>query len=145
MKTLRNRLWIDNDRGGMARYDRDLYHRVNDKYPGNPWFICTLWYADYLTGLARTEEDLAESIAILPWVADHALPSGVLAEQVNPDTGAPLSVSPLTWSHATYVASARKIMRWLPIPSPKMPRVREPARRTGRRRRLALEALWRGL
>jgi len=111
MEALRERLWIKNDRGGMARYEGDLYHRVADHYPGNPWFICTLWYADYLTGLAQSEEDLKQSIAILAWVADHALPSGVLPEQVNPDTGTPLSVSPLTWSHATYVTSARKIMR----------------------------------
>jgi hypothetical protein len=34
----------------------------------------------------------------------RALPSGVLAEQVHPYTGQPISVSPLTWSHATFVA-----------------------------------------
>jgi len=27
----------------------------------------------------------------------------VLAEQIHPETGAPLSVSPLTWSHSTFV------------------------------------------
>jgi hypothetical protein len=42
---------------------------------------------------------------ILVWVAGHALPSGALAEQINPLTGEPLSVSPLTWSHATFVAT----------------------------------------
>ena len=35
----------------------------------------------------------------------HALPSGVMAEQVHPLSGEPLSVSPLTWSHATFVAA----------------------------------------
>jgi len=34
---------------------------------------------------------------------NHKLPSGCLAEQVHPQTNAPLSVSPLTWSHATMV------------------------------------------
>jgi GH15 family glucan-1,4-alpha-glucosidase len=29
--------------------------------------------------------------------------SGVLAEQVHPYSNEPLSVSPLTWSHATFV------------------------------------------
>ena len=48
---------------------------------------------------------------ILEWVANHALPSGVLAEQVNPESGEPLSVSPLTWSHATFVATARRMIR----------------------------------
>jgi GH15 family glucan-1,4-alpha-glucosidase len=30
-----------------------------------------------------------------------------MAEQVHPDSGAPLSVSPLTWSHATFISTAR--------------------------------------
>jgi GH15 family glucan-1,4-alpha-glucosidase len=42
---------------------------------------------------------------MLQWAARRALPSGVLAEQVHPLTGAPLSVSPLTWSHSTFVAT----------------------------------------
>jgi hypothetical protein len=79
--------------------------------PGNPWFICTLWLADHLTNMAQNENDLEQPIQILQWVADHALPSGILAEQVHPFTGKPLSVSPLTWSHATFVASTRRIMR----------------------------------
>jgi hypothetical protein len=36
---------------------------------------------------------------------DHALPSGVLAEQVDPYSDAPRSVSPLTWSHASFVTT----------------------------------------
>ena len=32
--------------------------------------------------------------------------SGVLAEQLDPLTGAPVSVSPLTWSHSTFIAAA---------------------------------------
>jgi len=113
MEALRETLWVKNEVGGMARYAGDTYHRANANYPGNPWFICTLWYADYLTGVAQDEKDLHKAIAILEWVSDHALASGVLAEQVDPDSGKPLSVSPLTWSHATFVTSARKIMRSL--------------------------------
>ncbi len=110
MAAMKERLWLNTEVGGMARYEGDSYHRVNESYPGNPWFVCTLWYADYLTALARSEAELQPAIAILAWVADHALPSGVLAEQVHPDSGRPLSVSPLTWSHAAFVTSARKIM-----------------------------------
>jgi len=33
----------------------------------------------------------------------HALPSGVLAEQLNPFDASPISVSPLVWSHAEFV------------------------------------------
>jgi GH15 family glucan-1,4-alpha-glucosidase len=111
MKELRENLWLKTDVGGLARYVGDEYHQVDRRFPGNPWFICTLWLADHLTGLARSEKDLEEPLQILQWVADHALPSGVLAEQVHPVTGKPLSVSPLTWSHATFVASTRRIMR----------------------------------
>ncbi len=113
MKALREKLWLKTEVGGLARYENDYYHQVDTNFPGNPWFICTLWLADHLTNLARNEKDLEEPLQILQWVADHALPSGVLAEQVHPVTGSPLSVSPLTWSHATFVASTRRIMRKL--------------------------------
>jgi len=59
--------------------------------PRKPWFISTLWFADYLIRKAATLEDLKEAEKILKWVAEHALPSGVLAEQLNPSTGEPLS------------------------------------------------------
>ncbi len=39
----------------------------------------------------------------LQWVKRWALPTNLLPEQIHPFTGAPLSVAPLTWSHATYV------------------------------------------
>ena len=111
MKALKDKLWINTNVGGLARYEEDYYHRVDTRFPGNPWFICTLWLADHLTDLARNEKELEEPVKILEWVAGHALPSGVLAEQVHPVTGKPLSVSPLTWSHATFVATTRRIMR----------------------------------
>jgi oligosaccharide amylase len=113
MKCLRETLWLKTEVGGMARYEGDYYHSVDQEFPGNPWFICSLWMADHMTGLAKNEDDLKKPLEILEWVADHALPSGVLAEQVHPVTGEPLSVSPLTWSHATFVASTRRIMRKL--------------------------------
>lgn len=56
--------------------------------------------------LCEEASDLQEPLKLLEWVSDHALSSGVLAEQVNPYTGEPLSVSPLTWSHAEYVMTA---------------------------------------
>jgi GH15 family glucan-1,4-alpha-glucosidase len=73
--------------------------------PGNPWFICTLWLAQWYIAKAESPEDLQEAVSILEWVASRALPSGVLAEQVHPFTNQPLSVSPLTWSHAAFVAT----------------------------------------
>jgi hypothetical protein len=45
---------------------------------------------------------------LVQWAADRALPSGTMAEQLHPYTGDPLSVSPLTWSHAEYVRTVRE-------------------------------------
>ena len=110
MQAVRDRLWVNTSVGGLARYENDAYHQVEhhdlQNVPGNPWFICTLWWAQYLIARARRTEDLTSALSILQWVADHAVPSGVLAEQVNPYTDEPLSVSPLTWSHAAFITAA---------------------------------------
>jgi GH15 family glucan-1,4-alpha-glucosidase len=106
MKAVRERLWCKTEVGGVARYEGDYYHQVSkdvDNVPGNPWFICTLWLALHRVHKAKSVEELQEAVEILEWVDAHKLPSGVLAEQVNPYTNAPMSVSPLTWSHATVV------------------------------------------
>ncbi len=110
---LRDRLWIKTTVGGMARYEDDGYHRDHPELTGNPWFVCTLWLADYLTEKAEKEEEMAEALKMLDWAAEKALPSGVLAEQIHPLTGEPLSISPLTWSHATFVASVQRALRRL--------------------------------
>jgi glucoamylase len=48
---------------------------------------------------------------VLAWVLAHQMPSGVLAEQLDPLTGTPLSVSPLTWSHAALVRTVADYQR----------------------------------
>lgn len=111
MEALHDALWVDTPVGGTARYEQDDYNRAVDDIPGNPWFICTLWMADYLVEKSGNEPDLQRALDILEWVTDHALPSGVLAEQVHPLTGEPLSVSPLTWSHATFVATCQRFLK----------------------------------
>ncbi len=105
LQALYQKLWCGAPVGGMARYENDSYYRVHSKFPGNPWFVTTLWYAQYLIARARVAADLAPAVNLLEWTAAHALPSGVLAEQLDPVTGSPLSVSPLTWSHAAYVTA----------------------------------------
>ena len=111
MSALRQKLWVKTGIGGMARYENDDYHRVTREVPGNPWFICTLWLADYLIEKNEDAEEIDQALEILSWVSSHALPSGVLAEQINPLTGEALSVSPLTWSHATYIAVIHRLLR----------------------------------
>ncbi|MFC2162204.1 glycoside hydrolase family 15 protein [Candidatus Altiarchaeota archaeon] len=106
MKHVKKRLWVDTEVGGMARYEADSYHQKSkdvEKIPGNPWFICTLWYAKWMIGASQKAEDLDEALNILDWVQDHALTTGIIGEQLHPLTGEALSVSPLTWSHAEYV------------------------------------------
>lgn len=91
--------------GGIARFENDGYMRASNDFTGNIWFICTLWLADYHIATAKSADDLMPALETLRWVASSALPSGILAEQLNPQTGEHASVSPLTWSHSTFVAT----------------------------------------
>ena len=114
MMAIKERLWVKTDVGGIARYEGDGYHKVTDntdEVPGNPWFICILWLAQWYIAKAEQLEELQEAVPILEWVASRALPSGVLAEQVHPYTNQPLSVSPLTWSHAAFIATTLEYLK----------------------------------
>jgi len=114
MEAVKKSLRVNTSVGGIARYSDDYYHRVNtagrEDIPGNPWFICTLWVTEYDIMRAENLDELNKALSGLEWVADRALQSGVLAEQINPFTGEPLSVSPLTWSHAAFVTVLLKYM-----------------------------------
>jgi GH15 family glucan-1,4-alpha-glucosidase len=113
---IRDRLIVKTDVGGCARYEQDYYQRWQDvpaSIPGNPWFICTLWLAQYAIASAQSMIELSAGRELLEWACSHAMRSGALAEQAHPLTGAPLSVSPLTWSHATYcLAFDEYVRRW---------------------------------
>jgi GH15 family glucan-1,4-alpha-glucosidase len=106
MEAIHQQLWLNTPVEGCARYQNDVYHRPDDSpadIPGNPWFISTLWLAEYYIACAQSLQELREAIPYLEWCAKNALPSGVLAEQVHPLNSSPLSVSPLTWSHSSFV------------------------------------------
>ncbi|HET8909964.1 MAG TPA: glycoside hydrolase family 15 protein [Ktedonobacteraceae bacterium] len=110
MQALEQTLWVKAQTGGMARYENDYYYQVTHDLglaQGNPWFICTLWLAQYRITHATGLDELRGALQLLEWVQERILPSGVMAEQVNPFSGEPLSVSPLTWSHAEYVLTVR--------------------------------------
>ncbi len=112
MRAIERELWVKTAIGGVARYPGDQYFRQSEdaaNVPGNPWFICTLWLADWYTAIARTEADLVRPKQLLDWAASRALPSGVMSEQIHPYTGDPLSVSPLTWSHGQFVVSVLQL------------------------------------
>lgn len=110
MEAIERGLGIKTNVGGIARYENDYYHQVSHdiaNVPGNPWFICVCWLAEYRIARAHTEDELHQALELLEWVRARALPSGVLAEQVDPFSDAPLSASPLTWSHAEFVQAIR--------------------------------------
>jgi GH15 family glucan-1,4-alpha-glucosidase len=88
---------------GIARYAGDYYFRVRPDLAGNPWIICTMWLGRALARCARTPANLRGVVEWLDWSQKHAAPTGALPEQLHPDTGEPLSVSPLVWSHAEYI------------------------------------------
>ncbi|MCX7996265.1 MAG: glycoside hydrolase family 15 protein [Patescibacteria group bacterium] len=116
MKLVEDRLLCRSEVGGICRYEGDQYFRQTDEVPGTPWFICSLWLAQYQIEAATKPEDLEKPLQWLRWCVKYALPSGALSEQIHPLTGAPLSATPLTWSHAEfintvneYIAKMRKL------------------------------------
>jgi GH15 family glucan-1,4-alpha-glucosidase len=96
------KLWV-HGLGGLARYEGDYYFRRHDNLPGNPWIICTCWLAQQKIMAASTLNDLARPLELIEWCCERASSTMVLPEQVDAVTGEPLSVSPLTWSHAEFV------------------------------------------
>ncbi len=97
--------------GGIARYEDDRYHRASFDVTGNSWLICTLWLAKWYIAKAEDPGDLDRAMELIRWVADCALETGVMPEQVHPFTGAPLSVAPLTWSHAEFVDAVSRYVK----------------------------------
>lgn len=85
--------------GGCPRYEHDHYFESSPAYLGNPWFVTTLWLAQYYVRSGQSEK----ARNYVNWTMEHSMPSGVLSEQVNPTDGGPVSVSPLVWSHAEFI------------------------------------------
>lgn len=84
---------------GSPRYEHDNYFASRPAYMGNPWFVTTLWLAQYYAAADRKPD----ASRLLEWAMAQQLPSGVLSEQIEPTTGAPVSVTPLVWSHAELI------------------------------------------
>ncbi len=103
MKEIERGLWCQTQHGGIARYYDDPYLRTTDnlrEVPGNPWFVSTLWLAQWYIARASSLNELDRPLSLLKWIQSLAMPGGTLAEQFNPYTGEPLSAAPLVWSHA---------------------------------------------
>jgi GH15 family glucan-1,4-alpha-glucosidase len=107
MKAVREKLWVHTETGGVARYENDGYHRISEetaRIPGNPWILCTLWLAEHVIASATEASELQGALDLVRWARAKATQSLVLPEQVHPYDGTPLSVAPLTWSHAQVVS-----------------------------------------
>lgn len=114
MKACIEKLSIHTASGGLARYVDDYYYRIDKEgTPGNAWFVTTLWLAEYYVHKAHNKEMLQPAIEIFNWVVSHALKTGVLSEQIHPHTSEPVSVAPLTWSHAGFVIAVNKYLEKL--------------------------------
>ncbi len=98
---------------GMARYEDDLYYKRSDRFPGNSWFVTTMWATEYFIDKANSEDELADAKKFIEWAAKNAMYAGVLSEQINPETGEMLSVAPLTWSHAGFILVVIKYLEKL--------------------------------
>jgi glucoamylase len=81
--------------GGLGRYPFDQY------YNGNPWILTTLWLALYYEKIG----ELAKAEQFIRWTLDHSTELGLLSEQVDKESGAPVSAIPLAWSHAFFILS----------------------------------------
>lgn len=85
--------------GGIGRYVGDQYRG------GNPWILCTLWLGLYEAERGNNHQ----ALHLLEWAVARRSRTGLLAEQVDPVTGDPAWVLPLTWSHAMYVLLAIRL------------------------------------
>jgi GH15 family glucan-1,4-alpha-glucosidase len=98
-KTLEKKLLSSSPSGGIPRYEHDKYFLSKEKYFGNPWIVCTLWMAQYY--IKNQQQDKARQL--IDWTQEHSSASGMLSEQIDPESGEQLGVSPLVWSHATFI------------------------------------------
>ncbi len=93
--------------GGTPRYENDHYFESDPPLLGNPWFVTTLWMAQYYVRTSRPEK----AKYYLEWTLGKTLQSGILSEQVNPTTGQQVSVAPLVWSHAEFINTALDVSK----------------------------------
>jgi len=88
IETVTRTFGLDKGAIGLPRYENDDYRRVSPGVTGNWWIISSLWLAQYYTEV----DDRDAAFKILSWVKDHS-------------SSTPVSVEPLTWSHAEYIAT----------------------------------------
>lgn len=114
MRAVEGGLWASTETGGIARYYNDHYFQKSQdlhNVPGNPWFISTLWVAQWHIARAAEAHNLSRPLGLLEWASYSALESGIMGEQVHPYTGETVSVAPLVWSHAAFVETVVEYLK----------------------------------
>jgi GH15 family glucan-1,4-alpha-glucosidase len=99
LKSIETELLDISPSGGTARYENDNYFKSNPAYKGNPWFVTTLWMAQYYA--LNNNKDKA--IKYVEWTLKNSMDSGLLSEQINPENSKIVGVTPLVWSHAELI------------------------------------------
>lgn len=96
---IKNRLLDKTPSGGAPRYIGDNYLKASPQDSSNPWIITTLWIAQYYADRGQKQQ----AVNYIDWALSKAHASGILSEQINPRTSAPVGVAPLVWSHAELI------------------------------------------
>jgi oligosaccharide amylase len=99
--TVEDVLWVE-PTGGVARYEDDDYYGHE-----NAWIICTLWLARCHLELGNHER----CRELIEWCTSQASPTHLLPEQVDRRTGEHTSVTPLVWSHSTFIETVNAYTR----------------------------------
>jgi len=100
------KLWVNTNIGGLARYAGDAYLRVSPNLIGNPWILTTL----YLSMFRADAGELKKAHRLLEWATARATSTRLLPEQVNAYDGSPIGVLPLAWSHAAFILAVKKLI-----------------------------------
>ena len=87
--------------GGYVRYEGDTYMGGY-----NPWPIATLWMACYYV----IAKDKNKALECFNFVTNSSSKLNLLGEQVNNDAMKPSWVIGLTWSHAMYIVTLKKLV-----------------------------------
>ncbi|HEX5368122.1 MAG TPA: glycoside hydrolase family 15 protein [Dehalococcoidia bacterium] len=114
MEEAESALRVHGEHGGYARFVGDGYQlresALGMKVSGNPWPLCALWLAQYRLQRVTTRKDLDGPLQILSQVARSALPSGLIAEQIDPSSGEPAGATPLVWAHGTVILTVLEFL-----------------------------------
>lgn len=78
--------------GGIRRYEDDEY------IGGNPWVLASLWVALYHV----EKKNFDKAVEYFDWAVKSRTELDLLPEQICKETGKPIWIVPLTWSHAMF-------------------------------------------